>query len=72
MPYFIYRISPQRFLTYVNEFAHYREARHTARQMRQEQPQDDLDTVKIIFAKDRGDAESVLKTPRERKPSEDD
>lgn len=72
MPYFIYRISPQRFLTYINEFAHYQEARDTARRMRQEQTRDDLDTIKIIFAKDRLEAEMLLKTRRERQPSEDD
>ncbi len=72
MPYFIYRISPQRFLTYINEFAHYGKARDAARQMRQEQIQDDLDTIKIIFAEDRSEAEILLKTSRERQPSEDD
>lgn len=72
MPYFIYRISPQRILTYISEYAHYRQARDTARQMRQEQIRDNLDTIKIIFAKDRSEAELLLKIPRERQPSEDD
>ncbi len=72
MPYFIYRISPQRFLTYINEFAHYHEARDTARRMRQEQAPADVDTIKIIFATNRREAETLLKTRRERQPSEDD
>lgn len=72
MPYFIYRISPQRLLTYVDEFAHYRKARDTARHMRRERTRDDLETIKIVFAKDRSEAEILLKTHRERQPSEDD
>ncbi len=72
MPYFIYRISPQRFLTYVDEFVHYRDARGEARRIRAEQSGNDADSVKIIFAKDRSEAESLLKTRRERQASEDD
>ncbi len=72
MPYFIYRISPQRSLTYIDEFAHYRKARDTARQMRQTQLRDDLDTIKIIFANHRSEAEILLEARRERQPSEDD
>ncbi len=72
MPYFLYRISPQRLLTYINEFAHYRNARDMARQMRQEQTQDDLDSIKILFAEHRSEAEILLKSRRVRQPSEDD
>ena len=72
MPYFIYRVSPQRFLTYLDKFAEYKQARDVARQARQQQGDDDQDTIKVIFAKDSGEAEMLLKARRERQPSEDD
>jgi hypothetical protein len=40
--------------------------------MRRQQSRDDLDTIKIIYANDRGEAEVLLATRRERQPSEDD
>ncbi len=72
MPYFIYRISPHRLLDYVDEFEAYKPARDAVRLMRQQQDKEDLDTLKIIFAKDRYDAENLLKIQRERQPSDDD
>ncbi len=72
MPYFIYRISPQRNLNYVDDFAEYNFARDAARRMRQQQNEEDIDTVKIVFAKDRNEAEDLLRIRRERQPSEDD
>lgn len=72
MPYFIYRVSPQRFLKYLKEYPEYREAREHARGLRAQKSNDDLDTIKIIFAKDQAEAEALLKAKRERRPSEDD
>ncbi|RMD68655.1 MAG: hypothetical protein D6819_08890 [Gammaproteobacteria bacterium] len=72
MPYFIYRISPQKQLALVRSFAKYQEARQLARSLRASQAPEDRDTIKIIFAKDAEEAERLLLTPRERKPSEDD
>lgn len=72
MPYFIYRVSPQRFVRYVTEFETYQDARESARNLRAGQDRDDTDTIKIVFAKDQSEAEVLLKTRRERKPSEDD
>lgn len=72
MPYFIYRISPRRSLTYVDEFVEYVKARKIARNMRRAQLPGDDEVIKIIFAKDRFEAETLLKVRRERQPSEDD
>ncbi|RMD71844.1 MAG: hypothetical protein D6819_00485 [Gammaproteobacteria bacterium] len=72
MPYFIYRISPTRQLTLVQSFAKFQEAKEAARALRASQEPGDRDTIKIIFAKDTGEAERLLLTPRERQPSEDD
>jgi len=72
MPYFIYRMSLQRSLTYVDEFVEYVKAREIARNMRRAKSSDDDELIKIIFAKDRFEAETLLKARREHQPSEDD
>ena len=72
MPYYIYRVSPQRFLKYLEEYPEYREAREHARSLRAQQDDEEPDIIKIIFAKDQAEAEALLKAKRERRPSEDD
>ncbi len=72
MSYYIYRISPHRALTYVEAFEEYKQARQLARQMRRDQSAGDSDDIRMVFAKDRTEAESLLRTRRERQPSEDD
>lgn len=72
MPYFIYRVSPQRFIEYLEQYPAYRDAREHARGLRAKQDDDDPDTIKIIFAKEQAEAEALLKARRERQPSEDD
>jgi hypothetical protein len=72
MPYFIYKISAGRKLTLARSFEDYRSARDTARSMRAEPGEGHSETVKIIFAKDANEAERLLATRRERRPSEDD
>lgn len=72
MPYFVYRVSPQRFLKYLEHFDAYKEAREYARGLRAQQDASDLDTIKLIFAKEQAEAEALLKTKREHEPSEDD
>lgn len=72
MPYFIYRVSPQRFVKYLEQHPAYRDARERARGLRAELHDDDPDTIKIIFAKEQTEAEALLKARRERQPSEDD
>ncbi len=72
MPYFVYRVSPQRFVKYLEHYDVYKEARKYARDVRAQQDANDLDTIKIIFAKEQAEAEALLKTKREHQPSEDD
>ncbi|MDH3672783.1 MAG: hypothetical protein OES46_16775 [Gammaproteobacteria bacterium] len=72
MPYFIYRISPARKLDLVDSFDSYRDAKRAATALRIAQEPDDACTVKIVFAKDSAEAEQLLRTERERPPSEDD
>lgn len=72
MPYFIYRISPERKLNLLDSFDRYPDAKQAATALRIAQGPDDTGTVKIIFAKDAEEAEQLLRTERERQPSEDD
>lgn len=70
MPYFIYRIAPERTLTLVRAFDRFPEAKEAARALRATAA--DGEQWKIIFAGDPAEAEALLSTPRERQPSEDD
>jgi len=72
MPYFVYRVSPQRFIKYLEQYPEYQDARKYARDLRAGQNEEDLDTIKIIFATEQAEAEALLKAKRERQPSEDD
>ena len=72
MPYFVYRISPQRFMKYLEQYDAYKEAREYARSLRAQQEASDPDTIKIVFAEQQVEAEALLKAKRERQPSEDD
>jgi len=72
MPYFIYRVSPQKFLKQVDQFDVYADARARARVMRAAQAPGELDLIKIIFAKDAPEAEALLKAKREKRLREDD
>lgn len=72
MPYYVYRVSPQRFIKYLEHYDVYKEARNYARDLRAQQGVNDLDTIKIIFAEEQAEAEALLKAKREHQPSEDD
>lgn len=72
MPYFLYRVTPQRQLTHLQDFDVYKQARAQARALRSQQQADDPDSIKMVFAANRAEAESMLRETRERPPSEDD
>jgi len=72
MPYFVYRVSPQKFIKHLEQYSEYRDARKYARDLRAQQDKEDPDTIKIIFAEEQAEAEALLKAKRERQPSEDD
>lgn len=71
MPYFIYRVSPFKVLSFCSQHEEYGIAKTTIRMMRSEQAQHDTDTIKMIFAEDADEAERLLMTKREPQPSED-
>lgn len=72
MPYFVYRINPPKNLTYLDEFVGYRDARTFARTARGELSAEEDAIVKVIFAANRDQAESLLKTEREPRPLGED
>ncbi len=72
MPYFVYNISANKELKLLKSFDSYRDAKEAATTIRMESPAKDNRIVRIVFAQDPVEAEELLKTKRERQPSEDD
>ena len=72
MPYFVYRISPERKLTLIETFAKFREAKDLARSLRAQQATDDLNMVRMIFAEDPKKAQLQLTDLRTARAEGDD
>lgn len=66
MPYYVYKVFPNRTCEYVDDFGQYREARDLARSIRADLTVQDNCTVKVMHARDASEAESLILTPRER------
>lgn len=72
MRYFLYSVSPRKELELLQSFDTYGEAKRAAVAARVAQAAHEKRIVKIIFAQDTAEAEQLLRTRRERQPSEDD
>ena len=72
MPYFLYRISPERKLTLVETFEKFQDAKTQARRLRAEQPADNRDTIRMIFAETSKKAQLLLTDLRNPKTDGDD
>lgn len=72
MPYFVYRISPERKLTLLETFAKFKEAKDHARSLRAQQVPDDRNIFRLIFAEDQKKAQLLLKDARTAKVEGDD
>jgi len=72
MPYYVYKVFSQHQVEYVEDHAGYRDARESARDMRKALPTEADHRVKIIFAKNAGEAERLLTEEREPMPMGDD
>jgi len=72
MPYFLYRITPERKLHLINTFEKFKEAKTIARQMRAEQPTGSNETIRMIFAEDAKKAQLLLTDLRNPKTEGDD
>lgn len=65
MPYFVYRIKGQRQLEHLETFPKYRDARNYVRETRESEG--DVDSIRMIFAKNDVEAEKLLSTPRDER-----
>lgn len=66
MPYYVYKVFPDRRAEYLADFAAYKQARALARETRATLDAGDECAVKMVFAKDRTEAKSLILTPRPR------
>jgi hypothetical protein len=67
MPYFVYRVSPSLQLTYIDTKERYQDARAIVRDLRARRGEDDDGDYRLIFAKQQGEAEKLLSTPRDER-----
>lgn len=72
MPYFLYRISPERKLTLIETFEKFQEAKTLARRLRAEQPAGGNDQFRMIFAENPKKAQLLLTDIRNPKTDGDD
>jgi len=72
MPYFLYRISPERKLTLIETFEKFRDAKNVARRMRAEAPEGNTDSIRMIFAETAKKAQLLLTDLRNPKTDGDD
>ena len=66
MPYFVYKVFPNRTCEKVSEFEKFKEAKSFARDERANLTVQDNCTIKVMFAKNESEAETLILTPRER------
>ncbi len=72
MPYFLYRISPERKLTLIETFEKYQDAKALARNLRAQQAADDSSLVRMIFAETPKKAQLMLTDLRTTRTDGDD
>lgn len=65
MPYFVYKISPPRLLDHIDTVEQYQQAREIVRARRRDEPRDSGVEYRLIFARQQGEAEQLLSTPRD-------
>ncbi|KAA6186605.1 hypothetical protein F2Q65_04295 [Thiohalocapsa marina] len=67
MPYFVYKVTPSLQLTYVDTKERYQEARAIVRGLREQRQDGDDADYRLIFARQQGEAERLLSTPRDER-----
>jgi len=72
MPYFVYRITPDRKLTLIETFSRFQDAKTLARSMRAQQAPADNHIIRMIFAEDTKKAQLLLTDLRNPKTEGDD
>lgn len=66
MPYFVFKVFPNKTCEQIGEFEQFKEARELARDTRANLTLQDNCTVKVMHAKNSSEAETLILTPRER------
>lgn len=72
MPYFVYRISPERKLTLINTFDKFKDAKDLARSLRAQQAPGTNEVIRMIFAENPKKAQLLLSDVRTAKTDGDD
>lgn len=72
MPYFLYRISPERKLTLLQSFERFADAKSAARRLRAEQTADDPHLIRMVFAENPKKAQLLLTDLRNPRTEGDD
>ena len=72
MPYYVYRITPDKKLKLIETFEKFKEAKELARSLRAEQAADDKTMVRMVFATDPKKAQLLLTDRRTPKTEGDD
>jgi hypothetical protein len=67
MPYFVYKVMPNRTLTHIDTKDGYQDARSIVRSLRAERSEGDEADYRMIFAKHQSEAEKLLSRPREER-----
>jgi hypothetical protein len=67
MPYFVYKVNQDRSVEYLENFDDFKSAKTLCRDKREALTPEDTYTVRLVFAKNKKEAENLLRTPR--KPS---
>lgn len=68
MPYYIYKIFPDKRLEKIDEFSAFREASARAKTLRREIPADQHYLIKMVFADNSLEAQLLLAQPRPPEP----
>lgn len=66
MQYFVFKVFPNKTCEEIGSFEQYKDARALARETRASLTLQDNCTIKVMFAKDSNEAETLILTPRER------
>ncbi len=69
MPYFVYKIYPNRTLDYIESFDKYRDAKNQTRSLRSELNENDTHTFRLIYAAHEAEAKRLLLIKREERPA---
>ena len=64
MPYFVFRVSPDKPFTLVGAFDKYREAKRACRELREKESPRDPNAIRMAFAKTEYEAKRLLSEKR--------